>query len=307
MAPEVSLAVATGAGRGEGMKQLLILSGKGGTGKTTVAGVFAALATNKILADCDVDAADLHLLLAPERLETHDFNALPGAQIDPSLCTGCGTCASVCRFDAAVAGTDGEYTIDPYLCEGCRVCVSACPEGAISLEERVAGQWFISNTRFGPLVHARLKPGEENSGMLVAKVRKVATQKAEQEGYDLVIVDGPPGIGCPVISSLTGIDLVLIVTEPTVAGKHDLERVIKLARHFNITIQVAINKWDLAPEKTRELEEYCAGENIPVVGRIPFDEELVKSTAAGVSAVEAGSGPGTKALEALWENVCQAM
>jgi MinD superfamily P-loop ATPase len=240
------------------MKQLLILSGKGGTGKTTVAGVFAALATNKVLADCDVDAADLHLLLAPERLETHDFDALPGAQINPSLCTGCGTCAAVCRFDAAVAGTDGKYTIDPYLCEGCRVCVSACPSEAISLQERVAGQWFISNTRFGPLVHARLKPGEENSGMLVAKVRQAATHKAEQQGYDLVIVDGPPGIGCPVISSLTGIDQVLIVTEPTVAGKHDLERVIKLARHFSIPIQVAINKWDLSPEKTQELEEYCA-------------------------------------------------
>ncbi|MFY9189581.1 MAG: ATP-binding protein [bacterium] len=285
------------------MKQLLILSGKGGTGKTTVAGVFAALATNKVLADCDVDAADLHLLLAPERLETHDFDALPGAQINPSLCTGCGTCAAVCRFAAAVAGTDGKYTIDPYLCEGCRVCVSACPSEAISLQERVAGQWFISNTRFGPLVHARLKPGEENSGMLVAKVRQAATHKAEQQGYDLVIVDGPPGIGCPVISSLTGIDQVLIVTEPTVAGKHDLERVIKLARHFSIPIQVAINKWDLSPEKTQELEEYCTQENIPVVGQIPFDEKLVESTAAGKSAVEASSSPGAKALAALWENV----
>jgi MinD superfamily P-loop ATPase len=285
------------------MKQLLILSGKGGTGKTTVAGVFAALATNKVLADCDVDAADLHLLLAPERLETHDFDALPGAQINPSLCTGCGTCAAVCRFAAAVAGTDGKYTIDPYLCEGCRACVSACPSEAISLQERVAGQWFISNTRFGPLVHARLKPGEENSGMLVAKVRQAATHKAEQQGYDLVIVDGPPGIGCPVISSLTGIDQVLIVTEPTVAGKHDLERVIKLARHFSIPIQVAINKWDLSPEKTQELEEYCTQENIPVVGQIPFDEKLVESTAAGKSAVEASSSPGAKALAALWENV----
>ncbi len=289
------------------MKQLLILSGKGGTGKTTVAGVFAALATNKVLADCDVDAADLHLLLAPERLETHNFAALPGAQINPSLCTGCGTCAFVCRFDAAGAGTDGKYAIDPYVCEGCRVCVSACPEGAISLEERIAGQWFVSNTRFGLLVHARLKPGEENSGMLVAKVRQAATQKAEQEGCNLVIVDGPPGIGCPVISSLSGIDQVLIVTEPTVAGRHDLERVITLARHFNIPIQVAINKWDLAPEKTQELKEYCAGENIPVAGLIPFDEELVKTTAAGVSAVEAGSTPGTKALEALWENVYQTI
>ncbi|MGI6130134.1 MAG: ATP-binding protein [bacterium] len=289
------------------MKQLLILSGKGGTGKTTVAGVFAALASNKILVDCDVDAADLHLLLAPERLETHDFDALPGAEIASSLCSGCGTCASLCRFDAAIEEEDGKYSIDPYLCEGCQVCVSACPEDAISLVERVAGQWFISRTRFGPLVHARLKPGEENSGMLVAKIRQVATHKAEQEGCELVIVDGPPGIGCPVISSLTGIDLVLVVTEPTVAGKHDLERVIKLARHFNIPIQVAINKWDLSPEKTQELEAYCASENIPVVGRIPFDEELVKSTAAGISAVEACSGPGTKALETLWKNVSQSL
>jgi len=198
-----------------------------------VAGVFAALATNKVLADCDVDAADLHLLLAPERLETHDFDALPGAQINPSCVP---VAALVPLFAVSMPRWQGlteNITIDPYLCEGCRVCVSACPSEAISLQERVAGQWFISNTRFGPLVHARLKPGEENSGMLVAKVRQAATHKAEQQGYDLVIVDGPPGIGCPVISSLTGIDQVLIVTEPTVAGKHDLERVIKLARHFS--------------------------------------------------------------------------
>jgi MinD superfamily P-loop ATPase len=252
------------------MKQLLILSGKGGTGKTTVAGVFAALADNKILVDCDVDAADLHLLLEPKKLETHDFPALPGAEIDPALCTGCGTCASVCRFDAALEGDDGKFYVDPYLCEGCRVCVPACPEQAISLVERMAGQWFISETRFGPLIHARLIPGEENSGLLVAKIRQIATQKANKEGYDLIIVDGPPGIGCPVISSITGIDLVLVVTEPSVAGKHDLERVLELARHFDIPVQVAINKWDLAPEKTEEMEAYCAEEGITVARQDPL-------------------------------------
>lgn len=285
------------------MKQLLILSGKGGTGKTTVAGAFAALAPKKVLADCDVDAADLYLLLAPEVVETHDFSALPKAEIDPAKCTGCGTCAAVCRFDAPAAQPGGRYRIDPFLCEGCRACVLACPSGAIDFPERVAGQWFLSRTRFGPLVHARLKPGEENSGKLVAQVRRAAAEVAAKEGCDLVIIDGPPGIGCPVISALSGVDLVLVVTEPSVAGQHDLERVVKLARHFRIPLVVAVNKWDLAPAGTEAIEKYCRDERIPLAGRIPFDPELVAATAAGLPAVEGKRGEGAKALIALWETV----
>lgn len=285
------------------MKQLLILSGKGGTGKTTVAGAFAALAPKKVLADCDVDAADLYLLLAPEVVETHDFSALPKAEIDPAKCTGCGICSAVCRFDAPTAQPDGRYRIDPFLCEGCRACVFACPSGAIDLPERVAGQWFLSRTSFGPLVHARLKPGEENSGKLVAQVRRAAAEVAAEEGCDLVIIDGPPGIGCPVISALSGVDLVLVVTEPSVAGQHDLERVVKLARHFRIPLVVAVNKWDLAPAGTEAIEKYCRDERIPLAGRIPFDPELVAATAAGLPAVEGKRGEGAKALIALWETV----
>lgn len=285
------------------MKQLLILSGKGGTGKTTVAGAFAALAPKKVLADCDVDAADLHLLLAPEVVETHDFKALPKAAIEPLKCTGCGTCAAVCRFDAPAAQPDGRYRIDPFLCEGCRACVLACPSGAIDLPERVAGHWFLSRTRFGPLVHARLVPGEENSGKLVAQVRRAAAEVAAKEGCDLIIIDGPPGIGCPVISALTGVDLVLVVTEPSVAGQHDLERVVELTRHFGVPVLVAVNKWDLAPALTEAIEKYLRDEEIPPAGRIPFDPELVAATAAGLPAVEGRRGEGAKALIALWETV----
>ncbi|NLY50985.1 MAG: 4Fe-4S binding protein [Firmicutes bacterium] len=285
------------------MKQLLILSGKGGTGKTTVAGAFAALASDKVLADCDVDAADLHLILAPERVETHDFSALPKAKIDPVLCSGGGMCAEVCRFGGAQREAEGKYRIDQFVCEGCRVCVSVCPSGAISLPDRLAGQWFISTTRFGSLVHARLKPGEENSGKLVAQVRKAATELAEKEGKNLIIIDGPPGIGCPVIASLTGVDLVLAVTEPTVAGQHDLERLLKLSRHFNIDLQVVINKWDLAPGASDAIERYADREGTTVIGRIPFDAGLVEATAAGLPSVEGRRGPGAEAIVSLWEKV----
>lgn len=285
------------------MKQLLILSGKGGTGKTTVAGAFAALAGPSVLADCDVDAADLHLILAPEQEVSHDFHALPKAEIDPAQCSGCGSCAARCRFGASLLQADGKYQIDPFRCEGCRACVAACPTGGISLRDRAAGQWFLSRTRFGPLVHARLRPGEENSGKLVTQVRRTASEVAAAEGHDLIIIDGPPGIGCPVIAALTGVDLVLVVTEPTVAGQHDLERVVQLIRHFKLPLKVVVNKWDLHPQGTTALERYCNAAGITLAGRIPFDPELVAATAAGLPATEGKSGPGAQALRSLWESV----
>lgn len=284
------------------MKQLLVISGKGGTGKTSVAGSFAALADHPVLADCDVDAADLHLLLDPKESEAHDFEALPGVEIDPAACQACGACEAVCAFDAIRVGDNGVRRIDVFACEGCRRCVTACPSDAIRLRKRLAGRWFISRTRYGPLVHARLTPGEENSGKLVAQVRRAASAIAASENRGLVIIDGPPGIGCPVISAMSGVDLAVIVTEPTVSGLHDLKRVLEVARHFHVPVQVVINKWDLAPERTEAIERHCRAEDIPLAGGIPFDGEIVTAIAAGRPPV-GSDGNGARAIAAVWRAV----
>lgn len=284
------------------MKQLLIISGKGDTGKTSVAGSFAALADRPVLADCDVDAADLHLLLDPKESEAYDFEALPGVEIDPAACQACGACEAVCAFDAVRVGDHGVRRIDAFACEGCRRCLTACPSGAIRLRKRFAGRWFVSRTRFGPLVHARLTPGEENSGKLVAQVRRAASAIATRENCGLVIIDGPPGIGCPVISAMSGVDLAVIVTEPTVSGLHDLKRVLEVARHFRVPVQVVINKWDLAPERTEAIERHCRAEDIPLAGRIPFDREIAAAIAAGQPPV-AGGGNGARAIAAVWRTI----
>jgi len=211
------------------MKQLVVISGKGGTGKTVITAAFAALAKNKVMADCDVDAADLHILLMPEIIERHDFSGGRTAIIDKTKCNNCGTCISQCRFEAISEET---FTVDPISCEGCGVCFRVCPKGAISMENNKSGEWFISSTPYGPFVHARLGIAEENSGKLVAVVRQNAKLIAGKEKRDLIIIDGPPGIGCPVISSISGTDAVLVVTEPTLSGVHDMKRVLELAGHF---------------------------------------------------------------------------
>jgi MinD superfamily P-loop ATPase len=281
------------------MKELVIISGKGGTGKTSVTAAFAALAQHAVLVDADVDAADLHLVLAPTIEETHDFFGGRQARILTEACQACGSCANVCRFSAVQADAAG-YRIDPLSCEGCGVCAHLCPYDAIAFEETCNGQWFRSTTRFGPLVHARLGIAEENSGKLVALVRREARTLADAMQADVLLVDGPPGIGCPVISSLSGADHAVIVTEPTVAGRHDLERVLTLATHFQVPASILINKADLYPAGAAEIEQVALARQIPVLGRLPYDPVVTQALLVGQSVIEYADSPISQALRDIW-------
>ena len=254
------------------MKEVVVLSGKGGTGKTSIVGCFAALASSKVLADCDVDAADLHLLLNPSVREKKEFWSGQTAFIDEKSCTQCGMCETVCRF-----GAIKDLVVSPLACEGCAFCVHVCPEHCITMKERMAGYWYISDTRHGPLVHAQLGIAEENSGKLVTMVKQQARLLAHGEGRDLLIVDGPPGIGCPVISTISGADLVLVVAEPTVSGVHDMQRILETALHFRIPAQVCVNKADIYMKGTHLIEAYCHDHSIELVGQIPFDETVTQA------------------------------
>jgi MinD superfamily P-loop ATPase len=283
------------------MKQIVILSGKGGTGKTTVAAALAHLAAQErslVLADADVDAANLELLLTPQVQETHDFVGGKVAVIDPEHCTRCGRCVEVCRFGAV-----SDHAIDPVACEGCATCYYQCPSEAIRLVEPRAGEWFRSQTRFGPLFHAQLFAGQENSGKLVTQVKQQARLLARKEGADYLIVDGPPGIGCPVIASLSGEDLALLVTEPTVAGAHDLERILDLARYFRVLTVICINKHDLSAAQSREIETYASGQGIKVIGRIPFDSVVTAAMVQAVPVTEYSDGPVAEELRQVWARV----
>ena len=275
------------------MKELVVISGKGGTGKTSVVACLAALADNTVLADCDVDAADLHLVLAPDIKHREEFSGGRMARIEPDLCTSCGTCLDVCRFDAVMAPeTEGEpYAIDPVLCEGCGVCHYFCEFGAIPFEEQVNGEWYISDTRHGPMVHARLGVAEENSGKLVSTVRREARRIAEEQGRDLIIVDGSPGIGCPVIASITGADMALSVTEPTLSGEHDLERVAALAKHFDIPAAVCVNKADINPEMTERIRARCNDNGLTFAGTIEYDTSFTRAQLQVRSLVELDGDP----------------
>ena len=283
------------------MKELLILSGKGGTGKTTVAGAIAALAHHKVLADCDVDAADLHLILSPTVRQEHEFTSGVKAVVDEERCSGCGKCEEVCRFGAVTL--DDVSWIDPLSCEGCGVCAWFCPEEAISLEDNKCGWWFRSDTPYGPMIHARLDIGEENSGKLVALVKREARNTAEQLDKKLIVVDGPPGIGCPVIASMSGADMVLVVTEPTSSGLHDLERVADLAAHFKGPASICINKWDLNGDMAEKIRQYCESRGLDVAGMVPFDELFVESVVQGMPAVKASEGPGAAAVRQMWDRL----
>jgi len=287
------------------MRQMVILSGKGGTGKTSVTAALAHLASQgdaPVLADADVDAANLELVLSPRLKERHDFVGGKEAIIDPDKCTACGTCATVCRFEAVVEG-DTAYAIDPIACEGCAACFYQCPAEAIRMEERVAGEWFVSETPYGPLVHARLRPAQENSGKLVSVVRQKARLIAQEEGRDPVIIDGPPGIGCPVISAVSGVDLALIVAEPTVAGIHDLERVLSTVEHFRVKPLVVVNKCDLSPESTRAIVRYCDEKGIEVVGQIPFDLSVTRAMVKGLPVTRWEDGAASREMRRIWERV----
>ena len=281
------------------MKQIVVISGKGGTGKTVITGALAALAENKVMADCDVDAADLHLLLKPEIRERHEFRSGFTAIIDNEKCTECGRCRELCRYDAITR----DFKIDSESCEGCALCSFACPAGAIKMEENLSGELFISDTRFGPLVHAKLGAAQENSGKLVALVRKRGTEIAESKKCDWVIVDGAPGIGCPVIASLSGIDCAIVVTEPTLSGMHDADRVIQVAKHFGVPAKVVVNKYDLNIEMTSEIEKYCDKNKIQVLGKIEFDESVIKAMVQGKTIMEYGNGKMKDRMISLWDKI----
>jgi MinD superfamily P-loop ATPase len=297
------------------MKQLVILSGKGGTGKTSVAATFAHMAAEgdqpvrAILADADVDASNLELVLSPRVLEAHDFMGGGVAIIDPDACEGCEVCVEVCRFDAItrVGPGEGSLWVDSIACDGCAACVYQCPTQAIHMEQQVAGQWFRSKSRYGPLFHAALRPAQENSGKLVTMVKQQARLLALDEGYDLVIVDGPPGIGCPVISAASGADLALIVAEPTAAGIHDLERVLQTTEHFNLPALVCINKADLYPAGAGSIEAFCRERGIEVVGHIPFDTSVTQAMVEGMPVTAYGNGPVVQELRRVWTHVLAAL
>ena len=279
------------------MKQIVIISGKGGTGKTVITGAFAALAKNKVMADCDVDAADLHLLLEPSIKERHEFRSGKTAIVDKDKCVKCGKCIEVCRFEAI----NEDFIVDGVSCEGCAFCSFACPVDAIKMEENVSGEWFISDTRFGPMVHAKLGIAEENSGKLVSLVRKQAKELADKKGADRVIIDGAPGIGCPVIASLSGIDCAVVVTEPTLSGLHDADRVIKVTKHFGILAKLIVNKYDLNMDMTGRIEKYCKENNIDLIGKIPFDKSIVEAMVLGKTIMEYKPGQAQKEIKSAWQ------
>lgn len=280
------------------MKEIVVLSGKGGTGKTSVVGALAALAERKVLADCDVDAADLHLLLSPLERARNEFWSGQVACIDPDRCNECGLCQELCRF-----GAIRDFRVDGVSCEGCGLCRHVCPTEAITMKENMAGYWFISDTRYGPLVHARLGIAQENSGKLVAVVRQQAKKVAEEQALDYIISDGPPGIGCPVISSLSGAALALLVTEPTLSGMHDLERVLGVCRHFGVPAAVCINKYDLNEENSRQIESQCLSQGVMVVGKVPFDNVVTESIVHGVPIVEYTNGSISREMERIWNTL----
>jgi len=287
------------------IRELVVLSGKGGTGKTSVTASFALLANKAVLADCDVDAADLHLLLTPMVEQRHAFMSGHEAVIRQQDCTGCGICMDSCRFDAI--RKDGTVCrIDPVACEGCSVCYRLCPDKAIDFPERVCGEWMVSGTRCGPMVHAQLGVAAENSGKLVTTVREQAWAVAVDKRIPLIISDGPPGIGCPVIASLSGVSLALVVTEPTVSGLHDLQRVLALARHFSVPAAVCVNKWDINPQQTEKIEAAARSAGAAVTGRIRYDRSVTQAQLQQKAAVELDSGAGDD-IRVIWKQVTELL
>ncbi len=284
------------------MKQIVVISGKGGTGKTIFTASLAALAKNKVMVDCDVDAADLHLLLNPRIVEKHEFRSGKTAWIDPALCIACGKCSEVCRFDA-IAESGDEFVVDPLACEGCGLCARICPVEIIEMRENLCGEWYLSETPYGPFIHAKLGIAQENSGKLVADVREAAKRIAQSRSLDYVIIDGPPGIGCPVLASLTDTDLAVIVTEPTLSGIHDARRVVELTRHFRIPAGIVINKWDINPEKSREIEALCSEEAVSFLGRIPFSKHVAASLIKARPYVETAQDDVADAIRAAWKKI----
>lgn len=280
------------------MLEVVVLSGKGGTGKTSITSSFAALSYNAVFADCDVDAADLHLILEPEVKEKHEFYSGYEAEIIEEKCISCGKCSEVCRFDA-ISIENNTFSVNS-LCEGCGVCVNFCPSNAISFDKSLTGEWYLSDTRLGQLVHAKLRTAAENSGKLVTKVKNEARLYAEKESLSLIIVDGPPGTSCPVIASITGSDIVVLVTEPSLSGIHDMERVHKLATHFKIPTAICINKWDINPENSELIEKYAFDNNCIFLGKISYSPIFTKAQIESRSVVEIDDGKASIEIVRIW-------
>jgi MinD superfamily P-loop ATPase len=286
------------------MKQITVLSGKGGTGKTTITASFAVLAKNALMADCDVDAPDLHMLLHPEIVKTQEFKGSKLAVIDKAKCVECGLCREQCRFDAITE----DFAVDHISCEGCGVCTIICPVNAVTLTERISGHAYISKTKYGFMAHAMLSPSESNSGKLVTLVRQNARILAEKENTDLIIIDGPPGIGCPVIASVTGTDAGLVITEPTMSGIHDFERALQLLKHFNVQPFICVNMYDINKDNTEKIVDFCKENGINVVGKINFNPIITEAMVNGKPIVEyAPESDVTKEIEMIWKNIAAAL
>jgi len=281
------------------MKELVVVSGKGGTGKTTITASFTYLAKNKVIADCDVDASDMHLITAPDILNTIPFKGRKKAVVNEDKCISCGKCEPACHFDAI----SDINKINPIKCEGCGVCDLVCPVDAIDMVETIAGDLHISESRYGPMIHARLRIGEENSGQLVTLVRQYAKIMSADRKKELIIIDGPPGTACPTTSAVTGTNLAVVVTEPTLSGLHDLKRVTDVIKHFRVEPVVIVNKYDINKNMTDKIQEYCNEKNIPLLGKIPFDKVVVEAMVAGKSIPEYYNGELTIIIKEIWEKV----
>ena len=280
------------------VKQLAIVSGKGGTGKTTIAAAFASLAKNKVMVDCDVDAADLHLLLQPKILTQEKYFGGRSPHVDLEKCTRSGLCTEICRFNAIDNGV-----VNSISCEGCGFCSHICPEEAITMREAFSGDWFVSETPYGPFIHARLGIGEENSGKLVTVVRKKAVEIAKEKDLGLILIDGPPGIGCPVTASLTGVNLILAVTEPTLSGIHDLERILKLSEHFKIPSTVCINKFDINLENSHQITSYCENNGSKIFGKIPYEPKVVEALVNRKTVMDYPCNEVQEIVRRMWKEV----
>ncbi|TWH48113.1 ATP-binding protein [Sporomusa sp. KB1] len=285
------------------MKELVIVSGKGGTGKTSISAALACLAPQKVMVDCDVDAANFHLVSGATIKETHAFTAGFQPHIDEQVCTHCGKCIGLCRFGAITAGV----ITTPLNCEGCGVCAFNCPEHAIAMQEKQAGHWFISDTRFGCLIHAELGLAVENSGKLVSKIRQEAKKIAAAEQLPLIITDGPPGIGCPAIAALSGATLALAVVEPSLSSMHDLARLTDLVAHFQLPIAVCINKSTLHQENTEQIRTWCHSKAIPIFAQIPYSDTFRSAIQAGKTVLEVLEGDVTNELTELWQNIASRL
>jgi MinD superfamily P-loop ATPase len=284
-----------------GLREIVVISGKGGTGKTSLVASFAALAQNTVFCDMDVDVPDLHIILRPKPRQSSLFMGGNKAAIRVTDCIRCGTCMKLCHFGAIQKEGD-VFHVDPVLCEGCGVCVSLCPRQAIAFPEVRCGEWHVSETRFGPMVHASLIPGQENSGRLVSILKREARRLAENDGYTTILCDGSPGIGCPVVSSLAGASLAVAVIEPSLSGLHDFERIAGLCRHFRIPLGIVINRWDLVPEEADRIERSCREAGYTIFGRVPFDADMQRATALGLAATEMDTPLG-RSIRDVWNNI----